>query len=487
MKVTLDKTQQFWIPTLLMLESRKVNGKTAVLLSAGVNAMINAWSVHQRGGLVGRFTAGASDVTITTLATNKNNTVLVTGDSSGYVKTWDIENYCLENATDENEVDGYRPSTMETLIEKVQRARANGGSIDMRPRKSFIEVANDANRYLARRNSRVRASIFDSRKPSAAMGGLLGLEEDDIMFRKSVRSKEGKSPLSQVNKTPPKIIKGFKAHTKAISSMCINESRNVLITGSSDCSVRVFTMCGRYIGTFGQKNFWKLDDHVMDLSKLPQLIPEDVRRVASANTLKTIKGGIHSQWKTVKNALAFLQSTTTSSVPKEDEDEEDSGEKSETTATTLQVDPSLRPRKSLLPNIDAGSGLTVRRKSSIAGTVPRRPSMTTVWVDDMPMKTIMEFQSNQKVEKCFQKIMEHGVQSGVYDKHAWSQRYRRERAPLKANYERTNAPGEGPRPPLAPVAQVSAAEAGPSTFTVTKHNPVRWEAKHAIVYRKSFS
>jgi hypothetical protein len=58
---------------------------------------------------------------------------------------------------------------------------------------------------------------------------------------------------------------------------------------------RHFFKTSLHIGTLGQKNNWAMDESVLDLSKLPQIIPEDVRRVASANTLRTVKGGVHTQ------------------------------------------------------------------------------------------------------------------------------------------------------------------------------------------------
>ena len=95
----------------------------------------------------------------------------------------------------------------------------------------------------------------------------------------------------------------------------------------------------------------------------------------------------------------------------------------------------------------------------------RKPSMTTIWQDDQPMKTIMEYQAQDKVEQTYQKLLEKGITSTILGKHGWKKKYRRERAPLAANYERMNAPGEGPRPPLAPVAQLSLADKTPDVFT----------------------
>merc|ERR1711881_454968 len=137
-----------------------------------------------------------------------------------------------------------------------------------------------------------------------ALGGMLG---EDLRPR-SRNQKRGSNVdiYRSVNMEPPPLVTSFRAHTKAITSIAVNESRHLIITGSADCSVRIWTMCGRYVGTLGQKNRWGLDEGLLDLSRLPQIIPEDVRRIASANTLKTIKGGVHTQWKMVKNALAFL-------------------------------------------------------------------------------------------------------------------------------------------------------------------------------------
>merc|ERR1712167_560207 len=84
-----------------MLESRKGSERTAGLLSAGANGFVQAWSVHQRGGLVGRFMAGnKSDESILALASNKDNSVLITGDSGGYLKIYDISDYCLQKESD---------------------------------------------------------------------------------------------------------------------------------------------------------------------------------------------------------------------------------------------------------------------------------------------------------------------------------------------------------------------------------------------------
>ena len=314
---------------------------------------------------------------------------------------------------------------------------------------------------------------------------------------------------------------------------------------------RHFFKTSLHIGTLGQKNNWAMDESVLDLSKLPQIIPEDVRRVASANTLRTVKGGVHTQWKMVKNALAFLRLDVTSKADEaeglktirtpfgvikkrvgpskadrekleaeannknnnDSKNNDNSGDikvgealpgdikigeiknntpKIENAKTSHEYETNLEKiRNGELKN-DANSlganknnNQLGQRRSSMKIQKPiRRPSMTTIWMEDVPMKTVMEFQQSDKVEQTYQKLVKHGITSSVLGKYGWKKKFRRERAPLAANYERLNAPGDGLRPPLAPVAQLTLQGTTADMFTVSKHTPVRWEAKHAIVYSR---
>jgi len=323
-------------------------------------------------------------------------------------------------------------------------------------------------------------------EPSDLLGGNLG-RNNSIIFGGGIPTQRKLSSidhLRNVNIEPPTCSVSFRAHTKAITSIAINETRDIMITGSTDCSIRIWTMCGRYVGTLGQKNGWTLSDRVLDLNKLPQIIPDDVRRVASANTLRTVKGGVHTQWKTVKNALAFLTPIKAKAKGDKEKDEKEKEGKEG------KEDKDKQEKEVKLPVLNAKNGLLAKTKNLAAENkkqeATRRPSVTTVWMDDMAMKTIMEFQPVDKVEQTYQKYLENGVTSQILGKTFWNnhKRHRRERAPLSSNYNRDNAPGEGIRPPLAPVPQLTLQDKPSDYFTVSKHNPVRWEAKHAIVYSR---
>ncbi|XP_043849564.1 WD repeat-containing protein 49-like [Dromiciops gliroides] len=55
---------------------------------------------------------------------------------------------------------------------------------------------------------------------------------------------------------PPKNIKFWRAHVNAITSLELIEKEKVLLSSSTDCTVRLWSMDGEYIGTFGQSELW---------------------------------------------------------------------------------------------------------------------------------------------------------------------------------------------------------------------------------------
>ena len=70
----------------MFLEGRENNLSTATLMTTGSGGSVRAWSVTG-GGLLGHFTAtqGEHDSVIS-MTTDHDNTILVTGDTAGFVK-----------------------------------------------------------------------------------------------------------------------------------------------------------------------------------------------------------------------------------------------------------------------------------------------------------------------------------------------------------------------------------------------------------------
>jgi WD40 repeat protein len=92
----------------------------------------------------------------------------------------------------------------------------------------------------------------------------------------------GQRPVREM----PKLLNGWRGHTKTIVSIDIAEEKKLIITASTDCRVSLWTTSGKYIGTFGDKTLWNLSD--INNTKLPP----GIHQVASHNTLQTIAPAI---------------------------------------------------------------------------------------------------------------------------------------------------------------------------------------------------
>ena len=65
----------------------------------------------------------------------------------------------------------------------------------------------------------------------------------------------------------------WRGHVQMVTSLAYIDSSDILISSSSDCTIRVWTPDAKYIGTFGQDEMWNLYD--MKTYKHP-LVPYDI-------------------------------------------------------------------------------------------------------------------------------------------------------------------------------------------------------------------
>ncbi|CAG2248754.1 unnamed protein product [Mytilus edulis] len=95
----LCKLYESAIECILFLESRdRENGETAIMMTSGAEGWVRAWSIHHQGGLLGQFNASHKvGESVHTMSTDINNKLLFTADSCGYVKIWDITEYCTRS------------------------------------------------------------------------------------------------------------------------------------------------------------------------------------------------------------------------------------------------------------------------------------------------------------------------------------------------------------------------------------------------------
>ncbi|XP_039252762.2 WD repeat-containing protein on Y chromosome-like [Styela clava] len=195
---------------------------------------------------------------------------------------------------------------------------------------------------------------------------------------------------------PPQLQMSVMGHTKAVTSVAFIERHGLIASGSVDCSVRLWTITGRYIGTFGQKNLWSLEFPIVP-QNLPTGIPEDIRRCASTTTLKTMKGGYHAQWKQVKNAVNFFVKagrTLQFFKPAGEQDEK-------------------KRKLSVRNRFDEVDKEILEESTKKTGT--RRKSVT-VWLSDVPHAISVVKKPDDKVENSFLRLQNEGIRSSILGK-----------------------------------------------------------------------
>ncbi len=224
------------VEKILFLQSRISDPQTATLFAAGAEGWVRAWSIHHRGGLLGQWIAShfAGD-TVSSMATDPDNFYLITGDSSGYVKVWDMTNYCVSN-------NPKQPGFDESPEEKTER---------------------------------LDAFVFYHFEQMPVVQELKG----EYYRRFPSRPDPPASSAPERTLKQPQLVNSFRAHVRAITSVEYVPERELLLTTSLDHSVRVWTLTGRFVGTLGQKDPWLLakDGRIVP-ETLPERKPFDIRR-----------------------------------------------------------------------------------------------------------------------------------------------------------------------------------------------------------------
>lgn len=84
-------------------------------------------------------------------------------------------------------------------------------------------------------------------------------------------------------------ITSFKAHTEDITDMLLVDKH--IVTSSTDCTVRMFTQKGEFIGIFGQKSLWDLENldlrsasKPLDLLELSDTVQTDSSKIVAPDS-----------------------------------------------------------------------------------------------------------------------------------------------------------------------------------------------------------
>ncbi|KAI0229572.1 hypothetical protein LSAT2_020024 [Lamellibrachia satsuma] len=104
------------VEKLLFLTKRENTARTATLLSACGDGTIRAWSVHHHGGYMGAWIGVhlPGDM-VTAILASPDNKLLFTGDSSGYIKVWDISHYLIGGRSCSDEEHAKRQALWDTF------------------------------------------------------------------------------------------------------------------------------------------------------------------------------------------------------------------------------------------------------------------------------------------------------------------------------------------------------------------------------------
>ncbi|XP_072467955.1 cilia- and flagella-associated protein 337-like isoform X3 [Notamacropus eugenii] len=134
--------------------------------------------------------------------------------------------------------------------------------------------------------------------------------------------------LEGPEKEPPKNVKFWRAHVNAVTSLELIEKEKTLLSSSVDCTVRLWSMDGEYIGTFGQSELWDVFtsaswkhpmvpyEILMDPQSMPvhQVLAEDVsslqinhmeedKKIQEKSFAKVRSGAQHSLGHTSRTGL----------------------------------------------------------------------------------------------------------------------------------------------------------------------------------------
>ena len=245
------KSYESSVEKMIFLETREpLHKETAIIVTSGAEGWIRFWSMHHEGGLLGQFNSSHRlGESVLAIISDSNDTFLFTGDTQGYVKIWDIVDYCT--------------SQQLRLTEKKAHLE------EMRKKFTFFRVEMYEEQKFKETIPRHLRNMFSTRPPPSS---------------------------SDPNRTLkyPLLLNSFRAHTHSIHSIDYVTDREILITASADCSVRLWSLNGQYIGTFGEN--WKQLPKVVTTEYFLSHIPADIRRTGSARTLKVMNAGKTPMW-----------------------------------------------------------------------------------------------------------------------------------------------------------------------------------------------
>ncbi|XP_053056051.1 EF-hand calcium-binding domain-containing protein 8 isoform X5 [Acinonyx jubatus] len=189
---------------IIFLQTRPRLPHIATLLSSCVDGHIYAWSIHGGGGLLGKFPVDfedKGDVVVGAMATDEKDLILVTGDCKGYIKIWDIKDYC-------------------TFSDKCP-LQPNGTS---------------------------KFQFLIPERVQINLPHYIPLKEKEVVAGQTI------------SLVPPKLLNTWKDHLDSVADILYVDTFQLVISAGQDCNVKARKLSGDTVGTFGLSVWKRLRD-----------------------------------------------------------------------------------------------------------------------------------------------------------------------------------------------------------------------------------
>ncbi|KAK2585795.1 hypothetical protein KPH14_010400 [Odynerus spinipes] len=107
---------------------------------------------------------------------------------------------------------------------------------------------------------------------------------------------KGRAKRAVQNQALPLLLSSLRGHTKPVTCLEIIPDARIIISGSADHTVRLWTLGGRYISTLGTFREWTpILPHIPAFKYFQHFrLPMDIKRSASFTTMKVLQGGLGS-------------------------------------------------------------------------------------------------------------------------------------------------------------------------------------------------
>ncbi|XP_015760745.1 PREDICTED: WD repeat-containing protein on Y chromosome-like [Acropora digitifera] len=242
----------------------KYNSSFKHIITASENSVIKVWDL-ETGRSVFEFSHAHGDNAVTCMSFDSTERRLITGGRDGRLRIWNYNNgHCLR--------------TLEKTMKKDSATLLSSGPLGL---IHFWNIYTGGTLYAAfppsNKGITTMSSVArDTRLITADSAGFISVWDVEDYC------------LTEKTSAPPERLFFWRAHVQSITSIEPLEhmKSEILLTSSMDCTVRLWTLEGHFVGTLGQPKIWDITNPV---SYQYPMAPYDV--LVDPQTLPTLPKG----------------------------------------------------------------------------------------------------------------------------------------------------------------------------------------------------